>query len=409
MQNLSNQKLQLKQLVTGENGLSAAIESLKLLLPPTSPKYNGLLQLEADLNQLKLNDIKGIVSEEQFRIAINQIRERLLQLIDLLSDQDFTPTAQPTPIPAIKSKNYLPLAIIGGVLLLLVGALIWKPWQSTPTQSNEKQAIVPNPTSPESASQGTEAATESEGDKDFKGPEMVFVKGGTFEMGCKPGRDLNCPANETPLHKVTVKDFYIGKYEVKMAGFRAFMAANKDYKTEAESAGYSTLWKPSGDVTVNGVNWQYNAIGKKRMTKDYKDYPVVYVGVKDAIAFTAWLSKISGKKFRLPTEAEWEYAARGGNQSQNYNYAGSNNLDEVGWFSENSGNRIHPVGTKKANELGIYDMSSNVWEWCKAEQGDGYVLRGGGFSGPPELCRIAFRTQDPYPHCNFIGIRLVQE
>lgn len=416
MQNLSNQKLQLKQLVTGENGLSAAIESLKLLLPSTSPKYNGLLQLEADFNQVKLNEIKGIVSEEQFRLAINQLRERLLQFIDLLDDKDFMPPIAPVPIAFTKRSNYVPLALGGLAVLLLVVVLIWRPWQSTPAnlQTTDADAAIQNQKDITTPNQDADDALEAETSEattgsDFGGPAMVFVKGGMFEMGCKPGRDLNCPANETPLHSVTVKDFYISKHEATMAGFRAFKAANPDYVTDAETAGHSNLWMPSGDKRIDGINWQYNVIGKKRNRKDYKDYPVVYVSANDAEAYVQWMSKATGKKYRLPTEVEWEYAARGGSQSKNYNFAGGNNLNEVGWFSENSERRIHPIATKKPNELGIYDMSSNVWEWCKAENGDGYVLRGGGFSGTSDLCRIAFRTESPYPHCNFVGFRLVME
>ena len=129
-------------------------------------------------------------------------------------------------------------------------------------------------------------------------------------------------------------------------------------------------------------------------------------------------------RFRLPTEAEWEYAARGGDRSKGYKYAGSGNLDEVGWYGGNSGNRKHPVGKKKPNELGLYDMSGNVWEWCQDWYGDytdeaqtnptgpqsegNRVLRGGSYLGDAGGCRVARRhISDPGVRYGSSGLRLV--
>ena len=164
--------------------------------------------------------------------------------------------------------------------------------------------------------------------------------------------------------------------------------------------------------------------------KGCDDCPVESVSWHDAQSFIERLSTKTGMKFRLPTEAEWEYAARGGNKSKVFQYSGSDNLDEVGWFAENSGDRTHAVGEKKPNELGIYDMSGNVWEWCLdwydeeyyqdckkkgvvenptgPETGSRRVLRGGGWSSDAQNCRPADRFGvDPGLRGSGLGFRLV--
>lgn len=162
-------------------------------------------------------------------------------------------------------------------------------------------------------------------------PEMVFVEGGTFMMGnsAKTAED-----EEKPAHKVTVKSFYISKHEVTVAQYKAFCTATKRQMPSAPK-------------------WGWN-----------DKHPIVNVTWNDAVAYCEWLSKKTGKKYRLPTEAEWEFAARGGKKSKNLKYAGSANIDEVAWYDKNSNKQPQPVGTKQPNELGLYDMTGNVWEWC---------------------------------------------
>lgn len=219
-------------------------------------------------------------------------------------------------------------------------------------------------------------------------PVMVAVEGGSFQMGSNGGDE-----REKPVHTVRVNNFSIGKYPVTSGEYRQFCA----------ETGYG--YPPT----------------------NYPDnYPVVDVSWNDAKSYCAWLGKKTGTVFRLPTEAEREFAARGGNKSQGYLYAGGNNLNEVGWFEDNSGKVLRGVGLKKANELGIYDMSGNVWDWCSdwfqanyyaissTDNPDGpasgslKVLRGGSFIFFAYGSRVAFRdSQKPDGGYGNVGFRVV--
>ncbi|MDR0894726.1 MAG: SUMF1/EgtB/PvdO family nonheme iron enzyme [Prevotellaceae bacterium] len=198
-------------------------------------------------------------------------------------------------------------------------------------------------------------------------PEMINVEGGTFNMGSLDGFD-----NERPIHLVTVSDFSIGKYPVTQKQWRAVMGNNPSTSNKGDN------------YPVDSVNWG------------------------DAQEFCKRLSRATGKQYRLPTEAEWEYAAKGGKKSRNYEYSGSDDLNEVGWYLGNSGSTTHEVGKLHPNELGIYDMSGNVWEWCSdwygaysidkqkdptgAPSGSDRVLRGGGWPDFAGDCRSANRS-----------------
>ncbi len=220
-------------------------------------------------------------------------------------------------------------------------------------------------------------------------PVMIKVNGGTFTMG-------GTESDEKPLHSVTVDDFSMGKYEITVAEYKAFCKAT----------GRTMPKTPSWGVKDN--------------------YPIVNVNIKDASAYCNWLSKVTGKKYRLPTEAEWEYAARGGIKKSDNLYAGSETLDEVGWNSSNAGDQAQAVGLKKANKLGLYDMSGNVMEWCNDWYNDSYyatsptknpqgppsgsnrVLRGGSWYHSPSFCRVAFRSGNrPSDRYDSRGFRVV--
>ena len=186
--------------------------------------------------------------------------------------------------------------------------------------------------------------------------DMVLVEGGVFTMGSTDiieERMSKYPVyyRSKPAHEVTVSSFYIGKYEITQAQWQAVMGSTikqQQAKTGAPGA-------------LNGIHGEGD------------NYPMYFVSWNEAQEFIRRLNAGTGKKYRLPTEAEWEYAARGGNQSQGYKYSGSNNLDDVAWYNLNSGGSSHPVGTKQPNELGIYDMSGNLREWCNDFGGYAYT------------------------------------
>jgi formylglycine-generating enzyme required for sulfatase activity len=250
---------------------------------------------------------------------------------------------------------------------------------------------------------------------------MVFVEGGTFTMGCT-SEQSDCEDDEKPTHRVTVSSFQMGKYEVTVRAFSAFIDAT-GYRTDADKDGGSYFWTGTKWEKRSGINWQYDAAGVRRKESEY-NHPVIHVSWNDAKAYCAWLNEQTGKNYRLPTEAEWEYAARGGTKSKGYKYAGSNDINSVAWYWENSNKRTHAVGGKKENELGIYDMSGNVWEWCEdwygdyssssqtnpkgSSSGSNRVHRGGSWFNLARYCRVSDRSDsNPDIRGSNYGFRLV--
>jgi formylglycine-generating enzyme len=221
--------------------------------------------------------------------------------------------------------------------------------------------------------------------------DMVAVKGGTFMMGATYEQGSDCYDDEKPVHSVILNDYYIGKYLVTQRLWKRIMAG-------------TSIADPS------------------RFKGD--DLPIETVSWKDIInTFLIRLKVTTGKIYRLPTEAEWEYAARGGGKSNGYKYAGSNDIDEIAWYGGNSGRKTHVVGTKAPNELGIYDMSGNVWEWVNdwygkyksdtqtnpvgAAPSTYRVNRGGSWSSAAANSRVSSRRNDvPDANNDLVGFRL---
>ena len=269
-----------------------------------------------------------------------------------------------------------------------------------------------------------------------KSDDMVLVKGGTFQMGSSEGG-----SDEQPVHTVTIGNFYLGKYEVTVREFKEFIDAS-GYRTDAEKDGGSYFWNGKEWEKRSGINWKYDAEGILRPSSDY-NHPVIHVSWNDATEYCKWLSQKTGKQYRLPTEAEWEYAAGNGNKHTKYSWGngnpsgkqGGNVADETGkskfsdWtiFNGYSDGYVYtaPVGSFNGNELGLYDMTGNVWEWCQdwyesdyyksspssnpkgPATGSSRVIRGGSWRSDPQGCRVAFRADgSPGYRSVFTGFRL---
>ena len=226
-----------------------------------------------------------------------------------------------------------------------------------------------------------------EPDPDLAIYNMTLVEGGSFIMGCTSEQGDDCFSNEKPAHIVTLSDYYIGKYEVTQKLWTDIMGENPSHFAGCDQC------------PVESVSWE------------------------DIQEFLAKLNEKTGKNFRLPTEAEWEYAARGGAQSGYTRYSGSDEVGLVAWYSGNSGSQTHPVGGRKANELGLFDMSGNVWEWCQdwygpylpspqtdpqgPGEGSNRVARGGSWNDAPQRCRAAYRDlSTPTFRSALVGFRL---
>lgn len=235
------------------------------------------------------------------------------------------------------------------------------------------------------------------------GNELVFVEGGTFTMGCTEEQSTDCYNDEKPAHQETVQDFYIGKYEVTVEQFAEFVD-DTNYKTDAEKSDSSLVCIDGTRKYMKGVNWRSNSLGEPYDKAEY-NHPVAHISWNDAKAYCEWLSNKSGEDVRLPSETEWEYAARGGNLSRGTKYSGSNIITEVAWYDANSNMLTQAVGQKKANELGIFDMSGNVYEWCStwysnfgsettdvSEMESKYiVVRGGSSFLNEKFSRVSYR------------------
>ena len=215
---------------------------------------------------------------------------------------------------------------------------------------------------------------------------MVYVSGGSFKMGATSEQGSDADTDESPVHRVTLSSYSLGKYEVTQELWDAVMGSNPSISKSARR-------------------------------------PVVNVSWDECQDFIRKLNKLTGASFRLPTEAEWEFAARGGNSSRGYKYSGSNTLDDVAWYDGNSGSGAEDIGRKSPNELGLYDMSGNVSEWCEDWYGDYrrssqtnpkgtgsgslHVMRGGNYFHSAGCCRVSYRSNGGHAFRHaYIGLRL---
>ena len=243
---------------------------------------------------------------------------------------------------------------------------------------------------------------------------MVGVQGGTFTMGATSEQGSDCDSDERPTHEVTLSSYSIGQTEVTQALWVAVMGSNPSFFNGYGNSDYGSYHS----------NYDYGTNLQR---------PVERVSWEDCQEFITKLNQLTGQQFRLPTEAEWEYAARGGNKSKGYKYAGSNTVGDVAWYYDNipsqsegaSGYGTQTVGTKQANELGLYDMSGNVYEWCQdwygsyssdaqtnptgPTSGSARVNRGGSWTYYAWNCRVSDRyISTPTYRDDYLGFRLAQ-
>ncbi|MBR5087773.1 MAG: formylglycine-generating enzyme family protein [Muribaculaceae bacterium] len=311
------------------------------------------------------------------------------------------------------------------ILILLVALIADGTWQVANARTRKRKATTSTSqkSAPAPVVKPDSALTFTVNGVSFT---MVFVEGGTFTMGAAASDKQACDW-EKPAHKVTVSSFFIGQTEVTQELWQAVMGYNPSY--------------------FNGKgNSIYNSDHDYNYGTDMQR-PLENASWDDCQEFIRKLNQLTGKNFRLPTEAEWEYAARGGNRSRGYTYSGSNNINEVAWYCCNSGDkrlsewyneksvndeayvyriiermennhcRTHRVASKKPNELALYDMSGNVWEWCQdnwynydgsyTEYGSFRVNRGGSCNSPARISRATLRGDDESGYRDYdIGLRL---
>lgn len=226
--------------------------------------------------------------------------------------------------------------------------------------------------------------------------EMVRIEGGELEIGATNEQERDAERNEFPAHNITISTFYIGKFPVTQNIWEFVMGYNKSHFRYKEDAVDLNIEKPC----------------------DIGHYPVENLTYDEAQEFVRRLSKMTNFKFDLPTESEWEYVARGGQKSKHTRFAGSDNINDVAWYRGNSEGSTHPVGEKQPNELGVYDMCGNVWEWTKTPahsyttdivpEGNIFIRRGGSWWHEKKNCRVSHRyASNRSKKTRGLGLRVV--
>ncbi len=239
-------------------------------------------------------------------------------------------------------------------------------------------------------------------------PEMVFVEGGEFSMGCTEEQIPECISDEKPVVRIRLDDYWIGRFEVTNSQYAEFLS-HKGNQVEGNESWYK----------IDKYSLIYEREdGSFESRVGFENYPVTNVSWYGSNAYTGWLSERTKRNYRLPTEAEWEYASRGGQKSRGFVFSGSDSPEEIAWFSDYAADSktgwefkmdkgTHPVGQRSPNELGLYDMSGNAAEWCfdlyenfyeggKNPTGPKYgslrVLRGGSWDNTASDCRVSARS-----------------
>lgn len=226
--------------------------------------------------------------------------------------------------------------------------------------------------------------------------EMVRIEGGEIEIGATKEQERDAERNEFPAHNITVPTFYIGKFPVTQNIWEFVMGYNKSHFRYKEDVVDLNIGTPC----------------------DVGHYPVENLTYDEAQEFVCRLSKMTNFKFDLPTESEWEYIARGGQKSKHTCFAGSDNINDVAWYRGNSEESTHPVGEKQPNELGVYDMCGNVWEWTKTPahsyatdivpEGNIFIRRGGSWWHEKKNCRVSHRyASNRSKKTSGLGLRVV--
>lgn len=265
--------------------------------------------------------------------------------------------------------------------------------QDEAPKESDAKVEVPQETVKDEVTTNNEAPKEVPPTPDQTDFNMIRVKGGSFTMGCTEEQGSECYDRENPPHQVELSDFYISQFEVTQQQWRMVMGSDSD----------PSYFTGCDNCPVEGVSWN------------------------DVQEFLKKLNQKTGNKYRLPTEAEWEYAARGGQKSKKYKYSGSNDIGLVAWYYGNSASKTHEVGKKQPNELGLYDMSGNVYEWCQDDWHNNYegapkdgsawgngsgsarVIRGGRWSINARGCRVSSRISDgPGYRSSRLGFRLAR-
>jgi formylglycine-generating enzyme required for sulfatase activity len=265
---------------------------------------------------------------------------------------------------------------------------------------------------------------------------MIRVQGGEMMIGATTEQLENAESNECPAHLVKLSTFYIGQFPITQNIWEVVMGYNKSYFKEKESKRFSnssiyykayykgskmrgvlSMLPPTGYIPAV-EKMQQDFLLRHLHSFDIGHYPAENITHDEALEFVRRLSMMTNLKFTLATEDEWEYAARGGQKSQNFKYAGSNDINEVAWYRGNANNTTHPVGEKKPNELGLYDMSGNVWEWTETpahsyalnidKGGTVFIRRGGSWWHEAKNCRVSRRyASDHSKKTSGLGLRVV--